>query len=493
MTIRTRLVVTVVVLLAGALAVSSFVQLRAAERALRTQVDDRLLDEFRNFMDAHPPAGAPPATPPSPARAPQLPSETVFADGKQFATFTITADGTRREVDRAGTREHPRALPQVRPGDDRAVQPGAPPTIFTAPATDGSLRYRVVTAAQPDGAVAVVAVSLERTDAALDHLRTVALLTAVVTILLLGGLGALLVRRRLRPLEHVAETAQRIADGELDERVRIESPDDEVAAVGRSFNRMVDSLQTSLAGQRAVEARLRQFIADASHELRTPLTTVQGYVELYAAGALPTEATRDRAMDRIGAEATRMADLVQQLLVLALLDQELPLASEPVAVNELVAEVVGDTRVAHPDRQIVLDVSTDSGATVMGDTAALRQVVLNLTQNALRHTPANTPVELRVDAHDTGVRIECVDHGPGIPEAARAKVFDRFYRADKARSREMGGAGLGLAIAASIVTRHDGRITCTETPGGGATFVVELPAAPVRDRGELASSVGAAS
>ena len=225
---------------------------------------------------------------------------------------------------------------------------------------------------------------------------------------------------------------------------------------------------------------MRQFVADASHELRTPLAAVRGYAELYRQGAVREPAEVASAMTRIEGEAGRMGGLVEDLLVLARLDDQRPLTITPVDLTVIAADAAQDARAIDPSRRIeVLGLDGPLGpATAPGDDAKLRQLVANLVSNALNHTPAGTPLEIAVGIRpgDGLAVLEVRDHGPGVdPDKAR-KVFERFYRADPSRSRGTGGGnGLGLAIAAAIVSAHHGRIGVAETPGGGATFVVELP------------------
>jgi two-component system OmpR family sensor kinase len=233
---------------------------------------------------------------------------------------------------------------------------------------------------------------------------------------------------------------------------------------------------------RESERRMRRFVADASHELRTPLTSIRGFAELYRQGAVPDEEELGRLMQRIEDEAKRMGVLVEDLLLLARLDQERPLAQAPVDLLALATDAVHDARAVAPDRPISLDVGrTDPPPVVTGDEARLRQVLGNLVMNALKHTPAGTPVTVRLATEggaDDAPRavLEVADEGPGMPPDIAAHVFERFYRADQAR-RHDGSTGLGLAIAAALVTGHGGRIAVDTLPGAGATFRIELPLA----------------
>jgi two-component system OmpR family sensor kinase len=225
---------------------------------------------------------------------------------------------------------------------------------------------------------------------------------------------------------------------------------------------------------------MRRFVADASHELRTPLTSIRGFAELHRLQrrAAPEAAAAEvgRSMDRIEAEATRMGLLVEDLLLLARLDRERPLASEPVDLLAVAADVVHDSSARAPDRDVRLVVQPAARPpVVVGDDARLRQVLTNLVDNALQHAPAGTPVEVRVGVAGPAAVLEVVDHGRGLSAEEKEHVFERFWRADASRNRRDGGAGLGLAIVTALVSRHGGAVEVADTPGGGATFRVRVP------------------
>jgi two-component system OmpR family sensor kinase len=308
------------------------------------------------------------------------------------------------------------------------------------------------------------------------------LIVGLVVLVIALVVGWFLIRRDLRPLEKVTATASRISGGDLSQRVGMSEHSSEVGRLGAAFDSMLDQIQSAFESQqRALDAQarterqLRQFVADASHELRTPLTTLRGYTDLYRAGGLDEEAALEQAMMRINTESRRMADLVEDMLLLARLDQGRPLARERVAMSELVDDAVSDARAVEPDRTINSHV--DDGVVVFGDEDRLRQVVGNLFTNIRVHTPPATPIDVKLSANDGRCRLVVADHGPGVDPSHVAHIFDRFYRADSARSRDRGGTGLGLSIAASVVEAHGGAIAYSETFGGGATFTVELPKA----------------
>jgi two-component system OmpR family sensor kinase len=310
-------------------------------------------------------------------------------------------------------------------------------------------------------------------------IRTVALVGLAVLILLVV-IGWLLVRRNLRPLERMTATAEQISTGDLSQRVGMPDDGSEVGKLGHAFDAMLDQIESAFASQQqalrakeASEQMLRQFVADASHELRTPLTTVRGYADLHRAGGLEQPAELERAMDRIGSESKRMSVLVEDLLLLARLDQGRPLRQDPVGLSALASDAVDDLRAVDPDRPVSATVAPD--VTVDGDEDRLRQLVGNLLANVRVHTPPDSPVEVSLTADGQSAVLAVADHGPGIDPAQVGHVFDRFYRADAGRTRDRGGSGLGLAIAASIAAAHGGTLQHSGTPGGGATFTLTLP------------------
>jgi two-component system, OmpR family, sensor kinase len=236
---------------------------------------------------------------------------------------------------------------------------------------------------------------------------------------------------------------------------------------------MLDRLEQAFSQREASEERLRRFLADASHELRTPLASIRGYAELFRMGAAREPEEVARAMQRIEQEAARMGVLVEDLLILARLDEIAEAPHSEVDLAALAGDAVADARATAPDRPIVLDVHP---ATVLGDAHQLRQVLGNLLRNALVHTPAGTAIEVSVAERNGDVRLEVRDRGPGLPTGDAGALFERFWRAEPGRERGKAGAGLGLAIVAAIVGAHGGRVSATNAPEGGAVFAVELPA-----------------
>jgi two-component system OmpR family sensor kinase len=343
--------------------------------------------------------------------------------------------------------------------------------------------YRLIAARAPDGDTIITGLPLAPLHAAQYQLAAVETGVSLVTLVLAALLGALIIRRTLRPLDRVAATARRVAELPLDRgevalprrvpEIDVD-PRTEVGQVGAALNRMLGPVADALAVRQAGETRLRQFSADASHELRTPLAAIRGYAELTRhRGDLPPDVTH--AMRRVESETERMTILVDDLLRLARLDSERPLATEPVDLSWLAIDAVSDARITSPDHHWRLDLPKES-VTVIGDEASLHQAVANLLTNARVHTPPGTTVttSLTVSQQETTLRV--VDDGPGIPANLLSQVFNRFTRADTSRRHTAGTSGLGLAIVKAIVEAHGGNVNATSRAGRTA-FTMRLPVA----------------
>jgi len=238
---------------------------------------------------------------------------------------------------------------------------------------------------------------------------------------------------------------------------------------------MLSQIEAAFEQRTASERRLRRFIADASHELRTPLTSIRGYSEMLRRGASESQADSDLARRRIEEESVRMSTLVDDMLLIARLDQGRPLETKPVDLQAIARDAAADARAVAPKREITLQ--APGAVVVSGDDTRLRQVVGNLVRNALVHTPSASPIEIAISAQDGTAQLSVVDHGPGLRPEDRERIFEPFYRADPSRSRDSGGAGLGLSIVNAVVVAHGGHVQVKETSGGGATFEVALPLA----------------
>jgi two-component system, OmpR family, sensor kinase len=486
-TLRSRLVLVVGALAAVALIVADVAGLVLIRTSMRNRVDDQLRAMIRPF------AGTPRYD------SNFAPRNRLLRLGPDQFVYTYNLDGTLNP-DRSSSADAGR--PAVAPiGDVRARASITEPQPYTLPAEDGSADWRVV--AVPDaesGGVALIGLSLSEVRQTGDQL---ALIDGGVTLLMLALLGlgaAFVVRLGLRPLTGMERLATDISAGNLSGRVADTDPHTEPGRLGLALNSMLTRIEDEVDARTASERRLRQFVADASHELRTPLTSIRGFAELYRRGGAPPGAALDETMSRIEGEAGRMGVLVEDMLMLARLDQCRPPAKRPVDLLEIAADTVRDAYARVPGRPVRLaglrdDTDTFEPATVLGDEHGLRQVATNLVANALQHTPARATVTIRVGRLAArppggGVRsgpvtpaagqslavLEVIDDGPGVPVAHASRVFERLYRADSSRTRgKGGGSGLGLSIVAAIVHGHGGWVELDEPAGGGAIFRVLLP------------------
>ena len=344
---------------------------------------------------------------------------------------------------------------------------------FTVDADGEGPRYRVAAERIASGNTLVLALPLDDVEQTLRRLVVVELVVATIVLGALAALGWWLVGLGLRPLERMGHTADAIAAGDLTRRVEPATEKTEVGRLGLALNSMLGQIETAFAERAASEQRLRQFAANASHELRTPLTSIRGYAELFRRGADQRPEDLAKAMRRIEEEATRMGALVDDLLLLTRLDQGRPLELAPVDLSRLAIDSVDDARAAFPEHSVTLH--ENSAVRIVGDDARLRQVFANLLANACTHTPAGTAVRVGVSRRDGEAVITVSDDGPGLTAEEATQVFEQFWRADAARSRGHGGAGLGLSIVRAIAAAHGGTVDLDTTPGAGTTFRVHLP------------------
>jgi signal transduction histidine kinase len=396
------------------------------------------------------------------------------------------------------------ALPELSEAAvERLREDGDPFTVRV----DGE-KWRMASGELPGGYTLVVGAALESNQKAISRLVRIELVVGFAVLVVLGAAGYGLVRNSLRPLAEVERTAQAIAGGDLSRRVPVGDERTEVGRLSLAINGMLSRIESAFRAQQASEEqargsehRMRRFVADASHELRTPLTSIRGFAELYRQGAVRCEDDVARLMQRIEAEGARMGLLVEDLLLLARLDQQRPLTFAPVDLAEIAGDAVHDAKAVQPERPISLhlDESLSDVPVVIGDQSRLRQVVGNLVTNALTHTPPDARVTVTVaEAPDDAdvLVLRVADEGPGMATADADRAFERFYRAEASRTRgedtiaEAGGTGLGLAIVSSLVAAHGGSVELATAPGKGAAFTVRLPRSGPADLAERDAAAG---
>ena len=548
--LRVKLVTAVLALVAIALAVISITGISVLKRYLLSQYDSALQSVqvkdsafaavgFYLRDEFYPRSGSP-----------------------EYAVDWVTADRVHPVIQLPNPASGSGLSQQYLPGprlraDARWLAAHADGRPATVAAQSGGGRWRVlVLSASSTSTPSYVVVGFD-VRSVYATIGKLALIDLIVSLIVIGGVavvGIALVRTSLRPLTDIERTAGAIAAGDLTRRVPDRDPRTEVGRLGRSLNAMLAQIETAFAARAASETaarrseeRMRQFVADASHELRTPLTAIRGFAEYYrqrggadlppgepaaiaagpaartgmtagargaaaagrgggsgggSAGPLAA-ADLNRIMRRVEQEAARMGVLVEDMLLLARLDQQRPLERRTVDLLALAADAVHDARVVAPDRAINLTVGSGAALLVLGDETRLRQVIGNLMGNALGHTPDGTPIDVRIRsgrldegragpagpagpaAQWSAAVLEVADHGPGLTAEQAERVFERFYRVDKARTSTSGGTGLGLAIVAGLVAAHGGAVWVESPPGGGAVFRIALPLAPEALGGDL--------
>ena len=342
-----------------------------------------------------------------------------------------------------------------------------------------NVNYRILALELPSGlGVVVASLSLESVQENIDQLRYLLTLIGLVVLLLIAALSRRAIRISLRPLAAVESTAEAIAEGDLSARLPSAKPHTEVGRLVASLNQMLTRIEESFAVRVESEKKLRRFVADASHELRTPLTAIRGFSELYRQGAVTGEEKTKELVQRIEDESIRMGSLVEDLLLLARLDQSPEIEKLPVNLNEVVTDAVTSARVSGPDHVIEMEIPEEDSY-VLGDQNRIHQVIANLLENARSHTPQGTKITVRIDEKESKTEVSVADDGPGLDLADQKRIFERFYRADSSRSRTVKteGSGLGLSIVKAIMEAHGGDVRVESEPGKGATFTLTFPVA----------------
>jgi two-component system OmpR family sensor kinase len=541
--LRTKLITAVLVLVIMALAAISFTSVYVLRSYLTTAHDQQIVSVFQGIE--HSPVDAFSDGEVANIAYPVRGNPYVYAGVQQFGSKLSPPSNSGQFLGGGEMpNSQQQSVPSI--PSTKAWANANSGQLLTVPAKSGSDSWRVITAPITIGNVTgtlVVGYDLGNVTAVIQRLTTVDLIVSLAVILVLAAVAIAVVRANLRPLNDIELTAGQIAAGHLDHRVPEGDPRTEIGSLGRSLNAMLAQIERAFHAQGQAEQaahqseeRMRRFIADAAHELRTPLTTIRGFAAHYrlrggssrlrpgapgpragtsvvngtpvdagnesvletagassgplrdaASGGVAPEGLSpdelDRLMGRVESEATRMGMLVEDLLTLARLDQQRPLNRAPVDLLTLAADAVQDARVVQPGRPIDLIVAPGTAFLIDGDEPRLRQVIANLVNNAVTHTPAGTPIRVKIargtqEAHDRvvpAVVIDVEDDGPGMTAEQAQRVFERFYRADAARNRASGGTGLGLAIVAGLVSAHGGTVSVRTAPGQGADFQVKLP------------------
>lgn len=465
MTLRTKLTAILgSVIAVAALMLSGFAVI-SVESALVDQVDDGLLNVLGKNVTG------PLAGPNDGPRGPQPPRPTPDPVGySRYAELLIGPIGVIITAQQSGFTDSPDQLPQLDLSDVQAIV-GDPQTFSTPDGGD----VRAVAAELRDGRYLVIAERLDEAQSVAARTRWLAIASSLAVVAVAASATWFIIRRELRPVDRMIDSASAIASGDLTSRIEHGKPTTELGRLANALDDMASQLDTAFEQQQRSEARVRDFAADASHELRTPLAAIIGYAELYRQGGIPAGEPVDRAVAKIESEGKRMQRLVEDLLLMARLDRNDPLEVGDVALASLLTDTVENCRATNPDRALALEV--DQPVTVQGDRRRLRQVFDNLVTNAVQHTPADTPVTVRLTASDEHAVVDITDRGPGIDPAVRERVFDRFFKGDRARPDDAssGGAGLGLAIVDGIVRTHRGSVDIVDHDGPGTTFRVTLP------------------
>ena len=355
---------------------------------------------------------------------------------------------------------------------EQVIERANQPFTIEAPQSD----FRVIAQRLPTGlGIVVIAQSFEDIDRTLLRLQGLFILIGLVMILFIALASRKVITVGLRPLATVEATAERIAEGDLTARLPDLKPNTEVGRVVNTLNMMLGRIEESFSARVESESKLRRFVADASHELRTPITAIRGFAELHRQGAVTGEEKTKELIGRIENESKRMGSLVEDLLLLARLDQSRQMKSEPVNLSKLVLDAVESARAAGPNYPVNFNESDDE-IYALGDNDRIYQVVANLLANARTHTPAGTNIDVSVIQSEDGVRIRIADNGPGLSEKDQAQIFERFYRADASRVRTDGeGTGLGLSIVEAVMRAHAGEVSVESELGKGAAFTLFFP------------------
>ena len=347
---------------------------------------------------------------------------------------------------------------------------------FTLKGSAGHPDIRAIARLLPSGeGTVIVSVALESVDRTLGQLRWLYLLISSIVLLLIAIIAWLMIRLSLRPLRNIEKTAAAIADGDFSARLEVKNPQTEVGHLTQSLNTMLSHVESAFEARTQSESKLRRFVADASHELRTPLTAIRGFAELHRQGAVEGPDKVRELINRIEKESIRMGTLVEDLLLLARLDQHRTVEREPVDISLLVQEAVASAQAAGPGHPITI-FSPDDEIFVLGDSMRIHQSLANLLANARTHTPAGSEITVSISQTHDETQVSVSDNGPGLSSEEQEKIFERFYRVDTSRSRMSGeGSGLGLSIVEAVMKSNGGSVSVESELGKGCTFTLHFP------------------
>ncbi len=464
--LRNRLILAAVVLTALAISASDFAANTALRSYLISQVDQQLLDISGGSLTRLDRAGI--------EEENSEENESPFREFRPLRGVPTSVSVTLLDVDgnflgRVGGDLSKEQIAVVGMSIAEVQKKGSKP--FTIKGDDGQPDVRAVAQVLPTGLGSViVANSLADVDRTLNRLGFFFLVLGLLALLAIALVSRWIIAISLKPLEAVEETAEAIAAGDLSARLPAAKPDTEVGRLTTSLNTMLGRIEESFAARVSSESKLRRFVADASHELRTPLTAIRGFAELHRQGAVVGEEKTKELVGRIEKESIRMSSLVEDLLLLARLDQSREMAQDPVDLNLLLTEAVASAKAAGPNHPI--EVSLPSAEVfVLGDSQRIHQVVANLLANARTHTPDGSQIKISLEQGVAETIISVSDNGPGLSDSDQERIFERFFRADPSRARTSGeGSGLGLSIVDAVMKAHGGYVSVKSKLGEGATF-----------------------
>jgi two-component system OmpR family sensor kinase len=466
MTIRARLAIATALLIAVTIALLSVFIVRTTRATLTDQLDTSLKISSQKIANQ----------PNKPSKQNNQANEPPDWGENSYAVIRYDSGGNQISAQPSGYGDDPDSLPVV-PAitSEEGQRLLNSKEITTVPSADGSMKYRLQICPGRDGQIFAVAMPLDDVNSAVGRILKLTLGGGALAIVVAAGTSWWLIRNRLKPVDRMIDTAAAIGAGNLSLRAPDANPRTELGKLSTALNSMLAQIEQSVDARIESEQRLRRFVADAAHELRTPLTSLRGYAELHRAGALNNDETLANAMRRIDSESRRMQRLVEDMLLLARLDEERGDEHVPVDLMPIIEEAIDAAQTIDPERPFTRNLPAH--AVVSGDPIRYRQIFDNLLTNARIHTPAGTPVSVSAVTDASSVTIQVADRGPGIPIEDQERVFERFWRADPSRSRATGGTGLGLAIVASLVRANNGEISLQSAANQGATFTIRLPLA----------------